>query len=167
MSAESISLITARAARMERGSGGISDISEADICHALALLHVKGAALLLRVKIAGQETFRPALIIELARRQRDNISELAYIAVDEYCAPTLCKTCNGRESHRVGDLLIVCQDCNGSGKHRHIAPYDRLGCSERRWKSLEGPYRDMLGRLSVWESIGIAAINSIQKDIES
>jgi hypothetical protein len=164
MSAESISLITARAAKFERGSGGIQDITEADICHALALLHVRGAALLLRVKIAGQETFRPALIAELARRQRDNVSELAYIAVDEYCAPTLCRTCNGRESHRVGDLLIVCQACNGSGKHRYIAPYERAGCSERQWKHLEGPYSALIGRLSVWESIGISAINSIQHE---
>ena len=164
MSAESITLITSRAAKFERGSGGMPEVTEADICHALALLNVVGAALLLRVKIAGQEKFRPALIAELERRQRDNVSGLAYIAVDEYCAPALCRTCNGRESHRVNDLLIVCQACNGSGKHRHLDPAERIGATVGQWKRLEGPYRDMLGRISVWESIGIQAINSIRED---
>lgn len=164
MSAESISLITARAAKMERGSGGISDISESDICHALALLNVLGAALLLRVKIAGQEKWRPHLVDELARRERQRTSGLAYIAVDEYCAPSLCRTCNGRESHRVNDLLIVCQSCNGSGKHRHQDPAERIGATVGQWKRMEGPYRDMLGRLSLWEGIGIGAINKIRED---
>lgn len=167
MAAESITMITARAAKMERGSGGIPDISEADICHALALLNVVGAALLLRVKIAGQEKWRPHLIDELARRERQGTSELAYIAVDEYIAPSLCRVCNGRESHRVNDLLIVCQECNGSGKHRHIAPYERLGCSQRQWARLDGPYRGMLDRLSVWEGIGICAINKIREGLDS
>ena len=163
MAAETISLITARAAKMERGSGGIPDITEADICYALAILNCKGAGLILRVKIAGQEKFRPQLVDELARRHSSKL-ELPYIAVDEFCAPALCRTCNGRESHRIGDLLIVCQACNGSGKHRHIDPRERIGATVGQWRRLEGTYRDMIGRLSVWESIGIAAINSIQQD---
>lgn len=166
MGAESITLITARAAKMERGSGGISDITEADISHALALINVLGAAYLLRVKIAGQEKWRPHLIDELARRERKGTLELAYIAVDEHIAPSLCRTCNGRESHRVNDLLIVCQECNGSGKHRHIAPYERLGCSQRQWARLDTPYRGMLDRLNVWEGIGISAINRIQEGLD-
>jgi len=150
---------------MERGSGGIPDISESDICHALALLNVIGAAYLLRVKIAGQEKWIPQLIGELARRERNTL-ELAYIAVDEYIAPSLCRTCNGRESHRVNDLLIVCQSCNGSGKHRHQDPAEMIGATVGQWKRLEGPYRDMLDRLGLWESIGIRAINSIQKELD-
>ena len=161
MSAESITLITARASRMERGSGGISDITEADISHALALIKVLGAAYLLRVKIAGQDKFRPHLIAELERREQKHI-RLCHIAVTEYCAPALCKTCNGREAHRIGELLIVCPTCNGSGKYRHPDPSEQLGLTGRQWGALEGTYRDILGRLSVWESIGISAINSIQ-----
>jgi hypothetical protein len=154
-------LITARAGKYERGSGGMPEITEADIAHALALLNVAGAGLLLRLKIAGQEPYRRPLVNELARRQRTSTSELAYIAVDEYCAPSLCRTCNGRESHRAGDLLIVCQTCNGSGRHRHTMPQERLGCSQRQWEVLETQYSQMLDRLGLWESIGISAINSI------
>lgn len=166
MAAESITLITARASKMERGSGGIGDITEADICHALALIRVEGAAYLLRVKIAGQDRYRPHLIAALERREQKH-RKLCHIAVSEYCAPALCQTCNGRESHRIGDLLIVCPACNASGKYRHPDPAKQIGCTARQWAALEAPYRDMLGRLSVWESIGIAAINSIQKDIDS
>jgi hypothetical protein len=165
MSAESITLITARASKLERGSRGVSEISEADISHALALINVLGAAYLLRVKIAGQEYFRPHLIAELERREQKH-PRLCHIAVTEYCAPALCKTCNGRESHRVGQLLIVCPACNGSGKYRHPDPSEQIGCTDRQWRVLKQPYQDMLTRLGIWESIGIAAINSIQVDSE-
>lgn len=169
MGAESITLITARVSKTERGSGGTPEITEAEICHALALINAAGPALLLRVKIAGQERYRTALTEELIRRRwhskhKRYISGLAYIAVNEYCAQTLCKTCNGRESHKAGDLLIVCPVCNGSGKYRHSDPAEQLGLNLGQWRALEGTYSDMLGSLSVWEDIGIEAINSIRDD---
>lgn len=165
MASESITLITARAAKLERGSRGEQDITEADISHALALIRVLGASYLLRVKIAGQEYFRPHLIAELERRE-SKYAGLCQIAVTQYCAPSLCRQCNGRESHRVGELLIICPSCNGSGKYRHPDPAEQIGCTERQWRSLEGKYMDILGRLSVWEAIGISAINKIKADDE-
>lgn len=164
MSAESITKLTARSKDMEFVNGGIPEITEADVCHALARLKVPGAALLLRVKIAGQEFYRYPLAVELHRRHKRGTSELSFIAVNEYCAPALCKTCNGRESHKVGNLLIVCPVCHGSGRYRHPDPPGQLGLNPRQWRAMEGIYSDMLCRLSVWESLGIAAINSISDD---
>jgi len=164
MSSESIALITARASKLERGNGGLPEITEADICYALALLRANGAALLLRVKIAGQEKWRPKLIAELHQADGRSSEQLCQLAVEEYCSPALCSTCNGRESHKVGALLIVCETCNGSGKHGKPCHALHLGISDADWSRIEDRYSRLLSRLSSWEGMGIAMINSIKDE---
>ncbi|MDO8682926.1 MAG: hypothetical protein Q7N50_05530, partial [Armatimonadota bacterium] len=108
--------------------------------------------------------WRSKLIQELYTVDGRSSIRLCQLAIGEYCSPALCETCNGRESHRVGPLLIVCQDCNGSGKYRKPDHAEYMGCSDAEWRHLENRYSRLLSRLSSWEGMGISMINSIRDE---
>ena len=120
------------------GIGGES-ITEHDIAHAMGSLWSDGAALLGRVKWAGQEEYMTKLVkflvlevTTLSNQQKwlctkDEIEKVCRLAIHESISPKLCRSCNGLgelwvkkspgrpKANSPPDLRIVCQACEGSG----------------------------------------------------
>jgi len=154
--------------------GGIPDLTSTDVAHALGTLKHRYASLVLRVKYAGQDDLRQDLFIALytnimetgasnwLRPRNHFVFDLCKTALGEFLAPTLCPTCNGLGSFNHGFLKVVCEPCLGTGKHRRPDPAEVLKVSN--WRIWDERYRDILGKLSLWESIAVGALNKLDTE---
>ena len=153
--------------------GGIPDLTSEDISHALGTIRHPHASLVLRVKLAGQETYRQDLFIALYTHVMENMAldwprprnhwifDLTKLAVSDFLAPALCPTCNGLGSFNHGQLKVTCEPCLGTGRYRHIIPEEVLHIRPRTWRTWEPRYLDILGKLSLWESIACNALGRL------
>ena len=154
--------------------GGIPDLTSSDVAHALGTLKHRYASLVVRVKYAGQDELRRDLFISLYtcmmesgasrwRTPRNHfVFDLCRTALNEFLAPALCPTCNGLGSFKHGSLKVQCSPCLGTGKYRHTDPADIMEIQD--WRPWDGPYRDILGKLYIWEGIAINALRRLDDE---
>lgn len=151
--------------------GGIPDVTAEDVAHALGTLKHKYASLVIRVKYAGQEELERDLFVSLYTCMMESgakdwirprprwILDMCHTALSEFLAPALCPDCNGKGEFMHKSLKITCQTCLGSGKFKPIDPQDALNVSH--WKLWDGQYRQIMGKLSLWEDIAVGALNRL------
>ena len=170
MGPEAAKLLAAHSINLEP-QGGIPEITSEDIAHALGTLKHPHASLVLRIKYALQTELKPVLFVALHDsmmlngakdwiRPRNNwVFDMCRIGLDEFLAPTLCPTCNGLGSFNHGHLTVSCEPCLGTGRYKRPDPADLLGVNN--WRPWDGQYRQVLGKLGLWEDIAVGALNRL------
>lgn len=154
--------------------GGIPDLTPQDVAHALGTLKHRYASLVLRVKYAGQDEFKQDLFIGLYTNMMETgakdwirprhhwVFDLCRTGLGEFLAPTLCPTCNGLGSFKCGPLTVTCEPCLGTGRYKQPDPAEIMGVKD--WRRWDGQYRQVLGKLGLWEDIAIGALNRLDND---
>ena len=162
--------------KIERGALGMGDITEQDVLTALGMIKHSHASLLLRVKYLEQHAFAWKLFYAFFMHVHCKMSvpgkwsdephyrhhlvwDMCKIALDDYCTPPLCPTCNGIKSKAIGALVVDCPDCGASGLRSRQDQAWRLHLTERAWETWGERYKSMLIVLDRWESIGLGAIS--------
>lgn len=170
MGPEIAKLLAAHAINLEP-MGGQAEITAEDVAHALGILKHRYASLVLRVKFAGQHEFRPDLFVGLYTSMMESgandwirprhhwVWDMCKVGLDEFLAPSLCPRCNGLGTFLHNSLKIECDPCLGTGKYRAPDPAHLLQVSN--WKPWDGQYRQVLGKLDLWQDIAISALHRL------
>lgn len=156
--------------------GGIPDVSAEDVAHALGTLKHRYASLVIRVKYAGQHELTQDLFISLYTNMMESgakdwirprhhwVFDMCKVGLDEFLAPSLCPTCNGIGERLFGNLKVTCEPCLGTGKYRPKDPAELLNVPN--WRPWDSQYRQIMGKLSLWEDIAIGALNRLSRDMD-
>ena len=158
---EKLALLESHAIDWRHIPSGWQHLTASDIAGTLAKVP-RGASLLVRVKYANQERFKPDLIYWLKVEVFDEIikspvqpihDKLINLAINEVLDPRICKTCKGVGNLPVEAKLLACEDCNG-GKYAWTEHSRATYCGihhevwKRRWSRM---YTEILTIPWTWE----------------
>lgn len=172
MGPEAVKLLASHSVNLEP-SGGIPEVTAEDIAHALGTLKHKYASLVIRVKYADQKELGRDLFVSLYTCMMESgakdwirprphwVYEMCHTALNEFLAPALCPECNGLGEFLHKSLKITCESCLGTGKFRPVDPAIIL--KVRNWKPWDGQYRQIMGKLALWEDIAVGALNKLDR----
>ena len=125
MNPEIIALLNARSPDTRMLPKGYGSITQADIAHAIGLVHGTGPQLLGRVLYAQQAQWATHIATELYSRLYKHakrsgwknikpLYNLSKLSISLYTNPKRCTQCKGIGQRLISNKVYVCQKCNGS-----------------------------------------------------
>lgn len=174
---ELLALLTAKVQRYVVSDGGIPEVTQEDMSHAMGYIRDKRAALLIGVKYCGRSedvweldfALWQSAILRFPEWQRDKeyikgrefIRHLCQMALNEHMEEHTCHTCKGTSAKLKEDLkhafhkdFEFCSTCNDSGKVRP-SEKDRariVGVNFKLWeRHWSEKYRQIQAILNDWE----------------
>ena len=147
-------------------SGGIPELTAADICAGLAAVKHSGAERLLLLKYAGfereREPLKRVLLVKLSDWCRGRslprpgfLADMALLAIHEIADPQKCRACAGvayRGKH-------MCPACEGTGSSRRPDYPSVLSVTSPQWWLWSRTYNRLTTMLGGWESNGMGRIH--------
>lgn len=179
---ELLGMLATRVQHFSAAPGGIPALTADDIAHAMAgvgtvkrddkIIRTRDADRIIlygRVKYAGESDSAQELALTFRRKiatdldiwgwripRPDFVLDMCALALTESVDPMVCAWCSGRGSAMVGNKVVVCDGCKGSGR-RLMQARDRaklMGCTEQAWSmSWAKRYTEMREILDWWEMI--------------
>jgi hypothetical protein len=173
---ELLSLATARPPNWENAPGGVPVLTQQDVAQALAYIHHDGAALLLRVKFADQQTYIPQLDDELhiaitnlwkhkkwEKGKNGFLRDMGRMALIEHIGTRICLRCGGWCHDIEHGKVIKCRSCRGTGRKKpsESGRAHQMAVSRDIWRhKWSDKYHYIQAILDEWESLGIGRATS-------
>lgn len=187
---ELLCLLTEKIVSLEGYSGGIPEITQDDMSHAMGFVRDPNASLLLGVKYCGRSadihkldiTLWLAAIGKFPDWVRDSnytrggefIRRMCQMAVNEYMDKHLCQTCNGTSPVLKENLKnafhkdqVFCETCRDIGR---VYPTDDfraeiMGINPKMWqRSWSDRYRDIQAILHEWEGRAVSELYEAMRE---
>jgi hypothetical protein len=169
---DDLAILEAKAIRYQPGVDGdpIAQLTWEDMCFALGTIEDTAPSLLMRLKYgneaqAGRTLLRRlkgyAHIVSAQFRLElspEAVKRLAETALEVSVIPPICPTCGGRKEALIGNLLVVCEPCGGSGLISHKGLADKIGLGNDQWKRAEPAFGKLLSLINRWEDEARAVI---------
>lgn len=178
---ELLALLTEKIVSLDRESGGVPEITQDDISHAMGFIRDPNASLLVGVKYCGRSgdihKLDLTLWLEAAgksnrwekdegyTRRKEFIRRMCQMALNEYMDQHLCPTCNGTSPVLRENLKnafhkdhLFCETCRDIGR---VYPSDEfraevMGINPKLWqRSWSDKYREIQAILYNWESLAV------------
>ncbi len=151
-------------------SGGVPDLTAADICAGLAAVKHNGAERLLLLKYAGfegeRDRLKRVLLVKLSDWSRKRkpprpgfLTDLALLAIHETVDPHRCKACQGAAFRN----NRVCPACEGTGTNRRPDYPAILDVTRMQWLLWRLTYNRLVAMLIAWEGHGMGRISEALK----
>lgn len=192
-SQELLALLTARVQRFQLAPGGIPDITQEDIAHAMGRIESKSGSVLIRVKYCGRAEDLHSLdliiwttILEMYPQWTGEpgyvkggefVRKLCQMALAEHMDDHRCPVCKGTSSKIKEDLKnvfhqdqVYCETCGDSGKVYPTEEFraSMIGLNMRFWDRVWGEkYRKIQQFLHNLESDAVGDMTAALKEVET
>lgn len=135
--------------------GGFAEITMEDLAGALGRMSSDQSALVRVIVLNDPKSYRHVLarvrgMLMSSLLRPDEQAVLGKIIVQSVVMPNLCETCNGHSQYRMDALVVVCPDCNGTGK-RHVQGAEHgENAGIRNWGWYDSEYQRCRAVLFGW-----------------
>lgn len=178
---ELLALLTAKVQSYVISSGGIPEVSQQDVSHAMGYIKDRNAALLIGVKLCGRSddiweldiALWETILFQFPEWRKEGkytpgkefIRHMCQTALNEHMDNHLCPTCKGTSARLKEDLkhafhsdFLFCSTCMDSGRVHpsEETRADIIGVDRKIWRKVwSSKYRRIQAVLNAWETIAI------------